>query len=184
MPKATLYFLRSSEQKITTNMLHYAMCLDDIGKTIQDFPQLNIYEKFYGLSTKDLGLYALVDNKVAGAVWIRLLKEEDNAGGYIDAKTPVLNIAVIPELRGKGIGSFMLEQFLLEAGAVFEQTSLSVAKDSDAVRFFTKFGFTKVDASETKSQIDGRDIFTMTKKLQKKEVTRPTDGYDPRRWMD
>ncbi|MFT7004239.1 MAG: ribosomal protein S18 acetylase RimI-like enzyme [Sulfurimonas sp.] len=184
MPKATLYFLRSSEQRITTSMIHYSMRLDDIDKTIQDFPQLNIYEKFYGLSTKDLGLYALVDNKVAGAVWIRLLKEDDNAMGYVDAKTPVLNIAVIPELRGKGIGSFMLEQFLLEAGAVFEQTSLSVTQESDAVKFFTKFGFAKLDASEGKSLIDGRDTFTMTKKLQKKEVVRPTDGYDPRRWMD
>ena len=184
MPKATLYFLRSSEQKIATNMLHYSMRLDDIDKTLQDFPQLNIYEKFYGLSTKDLGLYALVDNKVVGAVWIRLLREDAGAMGYVDANTPVLNIAVLPEFRGKGIGSSMLAQFLLEAGAVFEQTSLSVTQDSDAVKFFTKFGFTKVDASEGKSPIDGHDIFSMIKKLQKKEVVRPTDGYDPRRWMD
>ncbi len=74
MSKATLYFLRSSEQKITTDMLQYSMRLDELAYSTSDFPALDIYEKFYGLSTKDLGLYALVENKISGAVWIRLLK--------------------------------------------------------------------------------------------------------------
>jgi ribosomal protein S18 acetylase RimI-like enzyme len=121
MPNPTLYFLRSSEQKITTDMLRYSMRLDKLNKSLIDFPELSIYEKFYGLTTKDLGLYALVDNKIAGAVWIRLLRAEQNAMGYVDANTPILNIAVIPELRGKGIGSAMLAQFLQEAGVVFER---------------------------------------------------------------
>ena len=184
MPKSALYFLRSSEQKITTDMLRYSMCLDQLDKSLTDFPALNIYEKFYGLSAKDLGLYALVDNKIAGAVWVRLLKLEDGAMAYVDANTPILNIAVIPEFREKGIASVMLEQFLQEAGSVFEQISVSILQDSKAVKLFEKFGFTKVPASEGKSPIDGKDVFTMLKKLQKKEVVRPTDGYDPRRWMD
>lgn len=184
MPNHILYFLRSSEQKITSDMLCYAMRLDELNKSISDFPMLSIYEKFYGLSAKDLGLYSLVENKIAGAVWIRLLKEEDGANGYVDANTPVLNIAVIPEFRGKGIGSAMLEQLLQEAGAVFEQISVSLLQDSKAVQLFKKLGFAKVEASEGKSPVDGSDVFTMLKKLEKKEVIRPTDGYDPRRWMD
>ncbi|MDA3909053.1 MAG: GNAT family N-acetyltransferase [Sulfurimonas sp.] len=184
MPKPTLYFLRSSEQKITTDMLRYAMRLDELNYSLADFPALKIHEKFYGLSTKDLGLYSLVENKISGAVWIRLLKPEDAAMGYVDAETPILNIAVIPELREKGIGSAMLSQFLQEAGAVFEQISLSVLQDSKAVKLFEKFGFGKVEASEGKSPIDGSKVFTMLKKLEIKEVVRPTDGYDPRRWMD
>jgi ribosomal protein S18 acetylase RimI-like enzyme len=184
MSKPALYFLRSSEQKITTDMLRYSMRLDQLNKSLSDFLALNIYDKFYGLSTKDLGLYALMDNKIAGAVWIRLLKAEDGAMGFVDANTPVLNIAVIPEFREKGIASAMLDQLLQEAGAVFEQISVSLLQDSHAVKLFEKFGFTKVTASEGKSPIDGKDVFTMLKKLQKKEVLRPTDGYDPRRWMD
>ncbi|NOR57032.1 MAG: GNAT family N-acetyltransferase [Sulfurimonas sp.] len=165
-------------------MLRYSMRLDKLNKSLSDFPALDIYEKFYGLSTKDLGLYALVDNKIAGAVWIRLLRAEQNAMGYVDANTPILNIAVIPEFRGKGIGSAMLDQLLQEAGVVFEQISVSVTQDSKAVELFEKFNFTKVESSEGKSPIDGSDVFTMLKKLQIKEVVRPTDGYDPRRWMD
>jgi len=184
MLSRSLYFLRSSEQKIATDMLRYAMRLDEINKTVENFPELNIYDRFYGLSSKDLGLYALVEHKIAGAVWIRLLKEEDGAKGFVDADTPVLNIAVIPEFRGNGVGFAMLEQLLIEAAAVFGQISVSVVKDSKAVAFFEKFDFQKVEGSEGKSPIDESEVFTMLKKLQKKEIVRPTDGYDPRRWMD
>ncbi|PHQ66058.1 MAG: GNAT family N-acetyltransferase [Sulfurimonas sp.] len=165
-------------------MLCYSMRLDEINKSLSDFPALNIYEKFYGLTTKDLGLYSLVDSKIAGAVWIRLLRAEQNAMGYVDANTPILNIAVIPELRGKGIGFAMLDQFLQEAAVVFSQISVSILQDSQAVKLFEKFGFTKIEASEGKSPVDGSPVFTMLKKLEQKELIRPTDGYDPRRWMD
>lgn len=165
-------------------MLLYAMRLDELGKTLQDVPELDIFNRFYGLSSKDLGLYALHEHSIAGAVWIRLLKEEDGANAYIDSATPVLNMAVKPAFRGKGIGSAMLAQFLIEAGAVFEQISVSVVKDSKAVKFYEKFGFQKQEASEGKSPVDGSEVFTMIKKLVQKEIVRPTDGYDPRKWMD
>ena len=165
-------------------MLQYAMRLNELNKTLQDFPQLNIYDRYYGLSTKDLGLYALHEQTIAGAVWIRLLRSDDGANGFVDANTPVLNIAVKPEFRSKGIGSAMLAQLLIEAGAVFEQISVSVVKNSKAVEFFEKFGFTKLEASEGKSPVDESEVITMLKELEKKEIVRPTDGYDPRRWMD
>ncbi|MEA1956365.1 MAG: hypothetical protein U9N02_07730 [Campylobacterota bacterium] len=56
-----LYFLRSSEQKIVNDMVKYAHP--------KDIKDASIYTEFYGLTTKDLGLYALVDNKIAGAIW-------------------------------------------------------------------------------------------------------------------
>ena len=40
-------------------MLHYALRLDEVNKTLSDIPKLAIYEEFYGFTTKDLGLYAL-----------------------------------------------------------------------------------------------------------------------------
>ena len=184
MPEPTLYFLRSSEQKITTDILHYSMRLDVLGKTLDDFPELNIFEQYYGLTNKDLGLYAMHEHTLAGAVWIRLLKDEDGAKGFINVSTPILNIAVKPEFRNKGIGSIMLEQFLLEAGAMFEQISVSVLQNSHVVKFYEKFGFVKLDASDGESPIDGSKVFTMTKELVKKEVIRPTDGYDPQKWID
>jgi len=152
-----LYFLRSSENKIVTNMVKYAYS--------EDMQNLNIYSDFYGLTTKDLGLYALVDNKIAGAIWTRELNNNRD--------TPVLSFAILPEFKGKGVGSFMMEQFLQEAGALYEQISIDITHKPKAILFYEKFGFKKV-----------QDTFVMIKKLEKKEVFRPTDGYDPTRWMD
>lgn len=165
-------------------MLYYAMRLNDIRKKVEDIPELSIYEKHYGFSNKDIGLYALIGQKIAGAAWIRLLKESDAPSAYIDDATPVLIIGVKPEFRGQGIGSAMLEQLLLEIAVHYEQISVSVVLGSPAVTFYERFGFARVERSENKSPVDGSDLIIMTKKLEKQDVKRPSDGYDPRRWMD
>ncbi len=180
----TLYFLRSSEQKITSDMLYYAYRLDEVGKRVEDILQLDTYSKFYGLSSKDLGLYALSEHKIAGAAWLRLLKEDDNAEGFVDEKTPVLTIGIKPEFRAKGIGSAMLEQLFLEAGALFQHISVSVLNSERAVGFFKKHGFMKIENSFGKSPVDGSETVTMIKELPKERVVRPSDGYDPQKWMD
>ena len=180
----TLYFLRSSEQKIVTDMLHFSARLYEVGKTLDDVAELDMYNKFYGLTTKDLGLYALVGHKIAGAVWLRELKKENGANAYVDDKTPVLNIAVKPEFRGQGIGSAMLEQLFLEAGALYKQISVSILNNERTLNYFEKFGFTKLEGSNGKSPVDGSEVITMIKSISNEAVTRPSDGYDPQRWMD
>ncbi|QFR44185.1 GNAT family N-acetyltransferase [Sulfurimonas xiamenensis] len=165
-------------------MLHYAYRLDEVGKTLKDVMELETYSKFYGLSSKDLGLYALSEHKIAGAAWLRLLREDDNANGFIDEKTPVLTIGIKPEFRAIGIGSAMLEQLFLEAGALFEYMSVSVLKSGKALSFFKKHGFVEVENSFSKSPVDGSEVVIMIKELPKERVVRPSDGYDSRKWMD
>lgn len=166
-------------------MLPYAMRLDELNKSLADIPKLAIYNEFYGFTTKDLGLYALVDNQLAGAVWIRRLNADHGSNGYIDDTTPILNIAVLPALRGEGIGSMMLEQLFIEAGALYDQISVSVVRDSSAIPFYKRHGFILYDdSSNEKSFVDGSDVITMLKRLERAEIKRPSDGYDPRRWMD
>jgi len=177
----TLYFLRSSEQHIIKNMLRFAYRVDECSKKVEDIKELEVYSKFYGLTTKDLGLYALSQHTIAGAVWIRLLNKSSSANGFVDENTPVLSIGVKPEFRLKGIGSMMMEQLLLEAGVLFEQVSVSVIEDS--VSFFEKFGFKVVKDSTKKSPIDSKITVIMVKKLEDKLV-RPTDGYDSSKWLD
>jgi len=182
---ATLYFLRSSEQKILTDILPYAMRLDEVNKSLTDIPKLSIYSEFYGYTSKDLGLYALVDNQLAGAVWIRRLNTDHGSNGYINDDTPILNIAVLPEYRRQGIGSQMIEQLFIEAGALYENISTSIVHDSPAISFYERHGFVMHDSDSLKqSFVDEKNVVTLNKKLQKAAVIRPTDGYDPRRWMD
>ena len=151
--KPILYFLRSSESKIVQDMTSLAHKKSD---------NLNIYYDFYGLTAKDLGLYALVENVIAGAIWTRKL----------DGGVPILSVAVLPEFRGKGIATAMMEQFLVEAGAVSQEMQVDTYENEKVERFYEKFGFIKLDKS------------TMSKSFQKQEIVRPSDGYDPRRWMD
>ncbi len=179
-----LYFLRSSEQKIVTDMLTCTYELDTMSKNIYEYPQLLIYNDFYGLTPKDLGLYALYEHKIAGAIWTRRLNAQHNSNGFVDENTPVLHMVVVPEFRGKGIGSRMMEQFLQEAGALYSQISVSVKENSREIVFYEKFGFVRVENSEKKAYIDESRVFTMLKTLEQKEVVRPSDGYDYRKWMD
>ncbi len=146
----TLYFLRSSEAKIAKDMTQVAY-----GQ------ELEKYYKNYGLNSSDLGLYALVDNQIAGAVWVR----------WIDNKA-VLSVAVKPEFRKQKIASHMLNQLFLEAGAIYDTLHVELATNTKELEFFEKLGFVKQDNK------------TMTKTLKNEVVVRPTDGYDPTRWMD
>lgn len=165
-------------------MLTFAYRIDELGKTAKEFEQLNIYREHYGLSDKDLGLYALIDNNIAGAAWIRLLKKDDNSNAFIDEKTPVLTIGVKPEFRNQGIGHAMLEQLFLEAGSLFEKISVSVLNEEKTLSYFDKYGFEKINNSNKKSPVDGSNVVTMIKSISNHAVVRPTDGYDPTRWMD
>lgn len=149
----TLYFLRSSESKIVKDMTKYAH---------KDADNLNIYYDFYGLTSKDVGLYALVDNAIVGAIWTRELQNQ----------TPYLSLAVLPSHREKGIATAMMEQFLVEISAVCEVLMAETYENEALIKFYTKFAFTKEENS------------LMQKNLDKKEIVRPTDGYDPRKWMD
>jgi len=151
----TLYFLRSSEHTILIDLLHYAT-----GKK-EEHPELNIYAKDFGYNTTDVGIYALVNGQIAGAAWIRLIDSE-----------PTLLVGVKPEFQNSGIGSMMLNQIFLEAGVIYEQLIIDCVFNPKSVTFFERFEFKSIDK------------LRMKKELLKKEIKRPTDGYDPRRWMD
>lgn len=178
-----LYFLRSSEAYVLNKILPYAYRLDTLQKSLEEMPHLNIYKDFYGYTNKDLGLYALHNNEIAGAIWSRKMIPEHNSQAFVDEKTPVISMAVLPKFQKIGIGSMMLEQFLQEAATLYEALCVSVLEDSHAMKFYEKFGFETLREGD-KSVVDGSSCVTMVKKLEKKELTRPSDGYDPRRWMD
>ncbi|MFK5938169.1 MAG: GNAT family N-acetyltransferase [Sulfurimonas sp.] len=169
-----LYFLRSSESKIVLDMLPFAYSLDELKKSVEDVSELKRYSDFYGLTPKDLGLYALVDNTIAGAIWSREL----------EGSVPELSMAVLPAFRGRGIGSAMMQQFLQEAGVQYNTLCVYLAKESNAVRFYKKYGFKIQESSQRKSYVDDSQVIKMTKELEKKELIRPSDGYDASYWMD
>lgn len=151
-----LYFLRSSEQKIVVDMFKYAHP--------NKSEELEKYTDFFGFSDKDLGLYALVEGEIAGAIYSRR---------FTPNEAPIMSVAIVPKFKKQGVGIFMMEQFLQEAGALYKELSIDISAKPKAIKFYEKFGFKK-----------SNDSFVLSKKLEKKEVIRPTDGYDPTHWMD
>ncbi len=168
-----LYFLRSSEHFIVKDLLRYVAHLDENGEALNDHPYLEQYHQNYGNYNGDIGVYAFVDNKVAGGAWVRMLL---NGLGHVDSSTPELAFAVLPEYRNLGLGTKIMEQLINEVANIYPQMSLSVCKNSPAVKLYERLGFIKIAGSE---QRDGRGSpsFRMLKKFDtktKKESPKPS----------
>jgi len=147
--KTNLYFLRSSEQHILNTMLNSA------------FNEQESIE-FFAFTSNDLGLYALVDNVLAGAVWIRKLPAYEY---------PILNISVKEKFRGQGLATLMLNQIFIEAGLIFEKLEVRLQKNQNFIDFYKKFAFVEENNRLLKS-------------LDKKEVLNLYDDYSSCKWME
>lgn len=156
-----LYFLRSSEQYLCKTLLYYAARLDESHETLDDHPYLEQYQRLFGTFNGDIGVYALMNNELAGGAWVRLLA---NGFGFVDHHTPELVFAVKPAFRNQGLGTKIMEQLMLEVSKVFTQMSLSVREDNPVIRLYERLGFEKVDGSERKN-IAGSLSFTMLKRF-------------------
>lgn len=84
-----------------------------------------------------------------GAAWFRLFRESEPGYGFVDDQTPELSIAVVPSRRKHGVGQELLDALVEKAKAEgHTQVSLSVEKDSPAVAFYERNGFTARGESE------------------------------------
>ena len=84
-----------------------------------------------------------------GAVWCRLWSGDDSGFAYLDAETPELGIALLPEYRGQGIGTALLEHLLAAAKDRYPALSLSVSPNNPAVRLYERHGFQVVEVRGT-----------------------------------
>lgn len=108
-------------------------------RSIIEDPSLSIYVSEFGKRDGDLGLVAVNEGVVIGAIWTQFIRDF----GYVDDATPSLSMSVLPNFRGQGVGTALLEKMLAhlkEKG--FSQVSLSVQKANYAVEMYRKAGFT------------------------------------------
>lgn len=106
-------------------------------KSIIQQPELQVYVEDFG-KKDDYCLVAEADNKIIGAVWVRMMDDY----GHIDNNTPSLAISLYKEFRGQGIGTVLLDSVLsLLKSENYEKVSLSVQKENYAYRMYLKAGF-------------------------------------------
>jgi ribosomal protein S18 acetylase RimI-like enzyme len=97
----------------------------------------------------DVALVAHETGNRVGAAWFRLFREGEPGYGFVDEQTPELSISVVPSRRKHGVGQELLDALLERAQAEgYAQVSLSVEKDSPAVAFYERNGFTQSGESE------------------------------------
>lgn len=110
-------------------------------------PSIARYLKGWG-RLEDAAVVALdpVDGCGIGAAWYRLMPPDDRGYGFVDASTPELVIAVVPDRRGVGVGGALLRELLSMARSQgFDALSLSVRRDNlAAITLYERNGFVRL----------------------------------------
>lgn len=116
-------------------------------------PRIRQYVENWGRKG-DFGLVALEQNpgggtRRAGAVWMRFFPADYPGYGFLKESIPEIGIAVIPELRGMGIGSSLLKALLARPRIQYSAISLSVDSENPARSLYRRLGFIECGASGT-----------------------------------
>ena len=140
--KYTIREMTAQEYPLLDDFLYEAIFVPEgvepPSKSIITAPELQVYVKGFGASKDDFALVAEVENKIIGAVWVRII----NDYAHIDDKTPSLAISLYKKYRGQGIGSSLIKEMLslLQAHG-YKRVSLSVQKANYAAKLYQKIGF-------------------------------------------
>ncbi len=108
-------------------------------------PELARYVRGWGRAN-DFGWLA-IDRATAypaGAAWLRLMAEDQHGYGYINARTPEISLAVLPDKRGRGAGAELLARLIRSAQGRYPALSLSVSTSNPAIRLYERAGFQTV----------------------------------------
>ncbi|MBS4207342.1 GNAT family N-acetyltransferase [Bacillus sp. FJAT-50079] len=81
---------------------------------------------------------------------MRLFDETNKTYGYINKNIPVLSMAILPEYRGQGLGTVLLNEMIDKAKqSDYISLSLSVDPKNPALRLYERDGFVKVGVNGT-----------------------------------
>jgi ribosomal protein S18 acetylase RimI-like enzyme len=130
------------------DMLHHAYYWKERAPDAGPGP-VQLYVKAWG-RPGDAAVIALEEGFPVGAAWFRLFSESAPGYGFVDERTPELAIAVVPNARGKGVGTKLLDALVERAREQgFEAISLSVDKrNSGAIALYRQHGFEQVGETD------------------------------------
>lgn len=138
--------IREEEYPIMEDMLYEAIFQEENAepypRKIIKKPVIYILIDNFGTLPDDYCLVGEIDNKIVGAVWVRILDTKEKSFGYIDSRTPEFVISLFKDFRNKGYGTLLMQKmikYLKEKK--YEQASLSVDKNNYAVKMYKKLGF-------------------------------------------
>jgi ribosomal-protein-alanine N-acetyltransferase len=137
--------IKPDEYYFLEEMLNEAVFIEDPERKalvlIEIRPDLLKYFENFG-RTGDIGLVAVEDGRLIGAIWSRLFDKESGSYGFVDPETPELGMAVVPDRRSRGVGSILIRELFKELRKTgFNTVSLSVNKTNPALNLYNRSGF-------------------------------------------
>lgn len=138
----------AQDVRFLRDMLHHAYYWKERAPNTGPGP-VALYVKAWGRSG-DTAVVALERGFPVGAAWYRLFPRDRPGFGFVDEGTPELAIAVVPNVRGKGVGTALLTSLLERARADgYRAISLSVDRaNAGAVELYERYGFEQVGADD------------------------------------
>lgn len=141
--------IEESEYSILADFLYEAIFIPEgveaPPREIINQPELQVYITDFGKQKGDFCFVAETDEKIVGAVWVRIM----NDYGHIDDETPSFAISLYPDYRNKGIGTALMKSMIdLLKSENYKQASLAVQKANYAVKMYKRVGFEIVDENE------------------------------------
>lgn len=148
----TIRFLTDKDEWFLWDALYHAIHIGSHDEPppceILQKPDLARYIEDWMQRKSDLGVIAEVDGNPIGAAWLRCWSEDNKGYGFVDEKTPELSVSMLPDYRGKGIGSMLLRHLMSAAERRFKTISLSVSKTNPARRLYRCEGFESIGESK------------------------------------
>jgi ribosomal protein S18 acetylase RimI-like enzyme len=135
----------AQDVRFLRDMLHHAYYWKERAPEDTGPGPVALYVKAWG-RPGDAAMIAIDGGFPAGAAWYRLFSRNRPGYGFVDERTPELAIAVVPNARGKGVGSALLEALLERARAEgHDAISLSVDRNNaGAIELYERYGFERV----------------------------------------
>lgn len=139
---------------------------------LQD-PYISKYVEGWGREG-DFGFIAVTpEGEPIGSITARFFSEENQGFGYAGNDTPELGMAILPQYRGRGIGTSLIKHLFEEAKTRnISKLSLSVAPDNEAaMKLYQRFGFKEIGMVGTSltmvSSVEGKafQFYSMTEEF-------------------
>ena len=140
-----------------------------------DLPQVIAIERRAFTTPWSLAMFVLELSKPSG-VCLAALDEEGKLAGYLicaryDTVWHLMNIAVDPSLRRRGIARALLEQMIERAGTDCEYTLEVRTSNAPAIALYERFGFRCAGTRPRYYRDNGEDAVIMWRTL---ETTSPS----------
>ena len=157
----------AQDVRFLRDMLHHAYYWKERAPDAGPGP-VALYVKAWG-RPGDTAVIAIEGGFPVGAAWYRLFGSDRPGYGFVDERTPELAIAVVPNARGKGVGSKLLDALLARARAAgYPTVSLSVDRaNAGAIELYRRHGFERVG--------EDQDSVTMLARLDTPQANEGTD---------